>query len=287
MLKAQIAPAPPEQQLLDSKAFRPGVDDHLTVYDHSHIAPAYSHTSTTNNPHSTTAAQVGAEPSGTVATHAGLTATHGVTGALVGTTDNQTISNKKYGGATNYSEFETDGTLVAHGNATTWNDINISLVPPAGVTAAPAVIAVNGDAWLSCYAFSGTNPTPDVVHSGLEILHDYKEGSDIQFHVHWAPINNGIGAVKWHLRYAWFNHLGIPSGVSAFVISDTSGVPWKEQTSTITISGTGKTMGSRFLFALIRDPADVDDTYAFNVATFDMGIHYERDTLGSRQITTK
>ena len=192
-----------------------------------------------------------------------------------------------FGDATDNTTIEADGTVVCNGAATTWNDINISLVPPAGGAAAPAVIAVNGDAWLDCYAFAGLKATPDVVHSGMEILHDYKEGLDITFHIHWAPVNTTVANVKWHLRYAWFNRLGIPTGVSAFVTSTTSGVAWQEQTSGITISGTGKRMGSRFLFAIIRDATDVADTYLFNAATFDMGVHYEKDMMGSRQITTK
>jgi len=46
------------------------------------------------NPHAVTAAQAGAEPTGAVATHAALTTTHGVTGALVGSTDAQELTNK-------------------------------------------------------------------------------------------------------------------------------------------------------------------------------------------------
>lgn len=219
---------------------------------------------------------------------------HGATGEVVGATNAQTISNKifddsnKYGGEADYTEFETDGTMVARGAATTWNDVNISLVPPAGQSSAlPAVIAINGDAYLDCYAFSGTNSTPDEIHGSIEVLHDYKEGSDIVFHVHWAPTTAAIGNVKWQLRFAWFNPLGIPAGVTQTVVDTTSGIAWQEQNSSFIISGVGKTMGSRFIFCLFRDPVDALDTYAANVAAYDMGIHYEKDTLGSRQITTK
>ena len=41
------------------------------------------------------------------------------------------------------------------------------------------------------------------------------------------------------------------------------------------------------MFRIFRDPADAADTYAHDAAILDVGIHYEKDTMGSRGITTK
>lgn len=195
----------------------------------------------------------------------------------------------KYGGtATDYSTFEADGTYKAVGAATTWTDINISGLSLAGGPAAPTAVNVNGSTILA-YSFSGTNPTPDELHGSLEILHDYKEGSDIVPHVHWAPSTADVGDVKWQLEYMWINSGANFSGST--VISGTTaagGVAWNERRTNLgTISGAGKTIGSRFAFRLFRDAADAADTYDAGAVLFDIGVHYERDTLGSRQITTK
>ena len=169
-----------------------------------------------------------------------------------------------------------------------WNDINVSLVPPQGGAAAPAIIPFNGDARLDCYAFSGTNATPDEIHSSLEILHGYKEGSDIVFHLHWYPTNTTVANVKWKLRYTWFNNGTIPgAATTVFSTVATSGTAWQEQNTGITISGAGMKMGSRFVFSLFRDATDAADTYAFNAAVTDMGIHYEIDAVGSRSVALK
>lgn len=169
-----------------------------------------------------------------------------------------------------------------------WNDINVSLVPPQGGAAAPAIIPFNGDARLDCYAFSGTNATPDEIHSSLEILHGYKEGSDISFHLHWYPTNTTVGNVKWQLRYTWFNNGTVPgAATTVFSTVATSGTAWLEQNTAITISGAGMKMGSRFVFSLFRDATDAADTYAFRAAVTDMGIHYEIDAVGSRSVALK
>lgn len=195
---------------------------------------------------------------------------------------------KKFGDNSNHSYFDSDGTLRHVGNATIWDDINVSMVPPAGGGAAPAIIAFNGDTMLDCYAFAGIGAVPDEFHSSLEILHAYKEGSDIHFHIHWYPTDANTGNVKWQLRYTWFNRGTVPPAATTVSSTQaTPGVAWQEMTANFVISGAGKTMGSRFVFVLFRDPADAADTYAHQAAVTDMGIHYEKDSEGSNTILTK
>lgn len=186
-------------------------------------------------------------------------------------------------------EIETDGTLVFHDSATTWNDINLSLIPPATGAAAPSVIAINGDARLKCYAFAGGGAVPDEISGSCEILHDYKEESNITPHIHWCPVDANAGDVKFQLRYMWVERNGTFSGGQTIsVVLPAPGVAWQEVRSSFpVISGTGHHIGSRFIYNLFRDQTDVQDTYGSNVGVFDFGIHFERDTLGSRGITAK
>lgn len=195
-----------------------------------------------------------------------------------------------FGTVPNYSTFEADGTYVANGDATTWQDINLSGSSLATGSAAPGKVALDSSNILA-YAFSGTNVTPDELHGSFEILHDYKEGTTIYPHVHWCPTTAGAGNVKWQLEYIWINGSGTfssPTTVANTVSA--GGVAWVEMRTPLPstgISGSGKTMGSRFAFRLFRDAADAADTYAASAALLDIGIHYERDTLGSRTMTTK
>ncbi len=201
----------------------------------------------------------------------------------------QTITGaKKFGTDTNNTSFEADGSMVHTGEATVWDDINVSMLPPTTAASVPDIIAFNGDASLVCYGFHGTTTAVHKLASSLEILHGYKEGSDIHFHLHWYPDNATAGNIKWKLVYTWFNPGTVPAAstlVTAVVAAP--GVAWKEQTTAFTISGAGMKMGSRFVFELQRDPADASDTYTGRGAVSDMGIHYEKDTEGSRTIFTK
>lgn len=195
---------------------------------------------------------------------------------------------KKFGSSTDYSTFDADGTLRHVGAATIWDDINISILPPTNAAGVPDVVAFNGDATLLCYSFHGTTTSVHKVASSLEILHGYKEGSDISFHVHWYPSNSTVANVKWRLVYTWFNRGTVP-GASTTVTSvvATPGVAWQEQTTSWTISGAGMTIGSRLVFELQRDPADAQDTYTGGAAVTDMGVHYEKDSEGSNTTLTK
>lgn len=198
----------------------------------------------------------------------------------------------KYGLASNQSGnatvTEPDGTLLFTGDATVWDDINKSLLPLTTGASVPDIIAVNGDSILKVRSFDGVTVTEELGES-LEIIHNYMEGTNIVPHVHWCPTTSDAGNVKWQLRYMWIDREGVfESGATISVVAAAGGVAWKEQrTNFPEISGTGKHIGSRFIFILFRDPTDAADTYTHDAAAFDFGIHYQIDTIGSRGVTAK
>lgn len=169
-----------------------------------------------------------------------------------------------------------------------WNDINISMLPPVNASSVPDIVPFNGDSTLLCYSFHGTTTSVHKLASSLEILHGYKEGSDIHFHFHWYPGDTGAGNIKFTLVYTWFN-IGLvpPASTTVSAVVAAPGVAWEEHTTVFILSGAGKTIGSRLVFELQRNPADAADTYTGGVAVTDIGLHYLSDTDGSTGITTK
>ncbi len=199
--------------------------------------------------------------------------------------DGASFGNKTDG---NYSDFESDGTLKFHGGATVFKDISLSgLSFSAGGAGAPDLINFV-DANCLTFGFAGANTT-ERLYITTEMNHDYKEGTDIEFHVHWTPTTPAIGNVKWQLYYTWQSVNGTYTAPQLLTaISPARGTAWQNTYLSLgTISGAGKTINTQLVLQLFRVPSDAEDTYGADAALLALGIHYECDTVGSRARTSK
>lgn len=190
-----------------------------------------------------------------------------------------------FGTPPNYSEFEEDGTLVAHGDATTWDDINVSSLALGTGASAPTIVNI-ASSTIRSYAFNGSTSVIDELHGSLELLHNYEEGTNIIPHVHWMPRTNDSGNIKWQLEYIWINNNGVPmsSSTTISVVVPSGGVAWIPKITPFDeIVGSGKIIGSRFVFRIFRNPMDSEDTYSNDAVFTDFGVHYQVNSLGSRQ----
>ena len=196
-----------------------------------------------------------------------------------------------YGGSvgdgTNQLTIEADGTIRFDGAATVFDDINISVSSMASTGASILDVVTIGSNKVK--GFIGTGNTTQQADGTLEILHPYKEGSSIVPHFHWMSNSAAAGNVKLNLGYRWWNKDGTMPAET--VVSFTQAMPGVQYQSGkndfVTISGAGMQYGSRFMYRIFRDPADVADTYTDYLLALDFGIHYEKDTCGSRTISTK
>jgi hypothetical protein len=179
---------------------------------------------------------------------------------------------------------EADGTLVFSGDAVVWNDINFpaSNLKP-GVTS-PDWTTIVGS--IAGYTFSASKDQD--LHGCTEILHDYQEGTDIIPHIHWSPMTTSSGTVRWGLEYAWVNTGDVRTTSTTIYVDSVALVAGTHQVVSFpTISGTGMKIGSGLCVRIFREGTHANDTYAGDAFVPNLGIHYQCDTLGSRQTSIK
>jgi hypothetical protein len=171
---------------------------------------------------------------------------------------------------------------------TVYEDINFEALNLRLGASAPDLINILGSWSIYALAFDGAAITEEI-HAGWEILHGYKEGTDINIHFHWMPTNTGAWNVKWQFEYSWVNIDGTFSAPTIVSVVDaTNTTAWQHlKSNEITITWTGKTIWSHIVFRIFRDPTDALDTYASDAVLLSAGLHYQIDTMWSRQINTK
>lgn len=168
-----------------------------------------------------------------------------------------------------------------------YKDINIGGTSLGTGPAEPSLINLDNTN-IKVYAMSGTNPTPDELYGSFELQHDYKEGTPLHPHIHFLPTTSDAGNVKFFLEYYLRDDNALKLTGTLSSVSSTGSIAWQEiRTEFGTISNSSIKIGSQIFFRLYRDAADVQDTYSFDVALSTVGIHYEIDTVGSRQIAIK
>jgi hypothetical protein len=195
--------------------------------------------------------------------------------------------------ASNYSEFETDGTLKFNGDATVWDDIRII---PAGFdrpgVADPALVLIR--AGIYGWEFQ----VDDSAYFSVQMPHNYKVGSNFYVHVHWTPGANGVAesgkAVGWKVDLSVASIGSAIGATSLYDLSDTvTGTNYlHEVASDVVVSGTGVGISAMLMGTIKRTDTGADDTWA-GVASgslpilLELDFHYEIDTVGSRERTSK
>ena len=169
-----------------------------------------------------------------------------------------------------------------------WKDLIISSFALGQGASAPDTINYLAAGGLKILGFDGS-VTLEQLYGSHEMQHDYKEGSNIYFHVHWCATTANAGNVKWQLEYSWVNqNETAPVSTTISIIQAAGGTAWVHKLAEFpVISGQSKKIGSVIEFRIYRDPNDAADTYPNDAALKNIGIHYQDDLPGSRSRTAK
>lgn len=186
----------------------------------------------------------------------------------------------------NYSAFEEDGTLRFEGEAVVWDDEQVKIGNIGFGASAPSWVDYKGSRALSFDKAQDNKITFDA-----QFHHTYKEGSDVEFHIHLAYPDNGAGTSRWTLTISWANVGGTFPAESSYSATITSPEETDHHQLAVivaTLPGAGKKISSVALCSLTREGTDViNDTYDEDLYLVQLDFHRPGDTAGSRTRTVK
>ncbi|MCK5131703.1 MAG: hypothetical protein KAR40_06070 [Candidatus Sabulitectum sp.] len=192
--------------------------------------------------------------------------------------------------AVNYTAIESDGTLRFAGTATTWDDVNIGGTTVGGpASGRPDIVTLLDNTGTDTGIYTLGFDTGEKVSGILEVPHWYKEGSDYQFHIHWQgdTVPSGTDKVQWELTYTLASNGGTLPPATTITIETDIDTQYKRYTSNfVNISGVDVGIGDQFMFTLERISASADE-YSGDAKYHTLGIHFEKDGTGSRQMVIK
>jgi hypothetical protein len=192
-----------------------------------------------------------------------------------------------------YVDIDTSGNMSFVGDATVWDDLRVAASNTRVGATAPTVTAFGPSGGL--YSLNFDSAQHDEIYFEIQMPHNWKEGSLIYPHVHWAPVDANAGNVVWELEYAWANSgsaFGAP-GNMASAATAAGGTAWVHKVTDLIesgnnyIDGTGKTISSMLVCRLHRNAGAGSDTYGSDAAFLEFDIHYEIDAVGSKTVSSK
>ena len=178
---------------------------------------------------------------------------------------------------------------IANQGGVVWEDLRTPLDNSLAVVGKAATpVAYRGGVVMSF----ATNQDQAVAFT-VQLPHAYKEGSDVEFHIHWTIPTSGAGGgaenVKWDFTYSWANIGGsFPVESSATATRDVQNDAAHDSlyTDIIDIDGTGKTISSQIICSLTRD-VSVGSDYGDAAYAIEVDFHYQLDTAGSLEEESK
>jgi hypothetical protein len=190
----------------------------------------------------------------------------------------------------NSTQIEPDGTIKLLGNATVWDDLRVPLFSRGGGTAPSYSSGFAGNSGLYYWSFAG-NSTNNMYFE-MQMPHSWA-GTTIYPHVHWSPTTTNTGTVRWLMEYTWCNVNSTFGASSVFTMDSVVSVS-SQWNNIIAPSGDGITpsasqnaISSIMIGRIYRAGGGTGDTYANAAALLSIDFHFEIDTMGSRDTTTK
>jgi hypothetical protein len=179
--------------------------------------------------------------------------------------------------------------------AEVWDDLMVSAdsvrVPTVGGPTW-AQMADDGDGSDGVFLPYFHADTENSVWFSRQLPHGYKQGTNIEAHVHWVPSESDGPSrtfVSWGLEYTWININEVfGDTVIAYAnetVQDVDPLVLNQHymTDIVDIAGSGQTISSMIVCRLFRDATGAGETDDFpgTAGLLEFDFHYRADSVGS------
>lgn len=162
-----------------------------------------------------------------------------------------------------------------------WDDLRSPAtgVNPSGTPSPPSIDANDGGLLFA------NSPAVNIIAIMVQFPHTYKEGTNVEPHLHWTKTTSAAGTVGWEIRYSWANPDGVFPAFSSWIpyssvgVSDANTADKHAIVKFPTINGSDKLISSMMKVNIRRNGG----TYAANAKLLEFDIHHRIDTSGSEQ----
>jgi len=205
--------------------------------------------------------------------------------------ENIAANTAQIGGVNGKTSFEESGHQTLSGTGTVWEDANFDPTMLTGGGTLPTRINF-ASTLMGVAAFAGNQN--DEVSATIEIPHCAKLNAPGEtavkytFHAHIYPTTSNGGSARFGLDYL-FTKEGVPvtAATTVLVTVPVGLVPWAKKSFDFPVIAAPDELGSQMHWRFYRLATDPLDTSSDNIACATIGLHYEIDSIGSREILVK
>ena len=132
------------------------------------------------------------------------------------------------------------------------------------------------------------NAQTNVACITFQLPHNYVEGEDVEFHIHYCKTTSATGTVKWQMKYTWVNPDGTRGDFSELADPDNVQIAANDTASKLSavswhLTGTGMKISSLLNVYLHRlSSGGSADTYGADAELISLDVHVPVDAVGSK-----
>ena len=168
-----------------------------------------------------------------------------------------------------------------------WTDLSIAM----SQARTPASLAPTWSPYKGTQVPAYSDTQVNVLYFSAQLPHSYKEGTNIEFHIHIAYPDAVAGNSVWYFTYSWANDgesFPAPTLSPQVIIASPGVVDYHQRAEIIaSMNGIGKKISSVLLCSIQRTGTSLDDNYGNVIYLTSADFHFQQDTLGSRQQNVK